>query len=760
VTFLFTDIEGSTVLWQRHHREMPAVIAAHDRLIRSTVEDHGGYVFTTAGDSFSVAFSSPVDAARAALECQRLLAEHDWGPVGEVRVRMALDAGLVDQRDGDYFGPPVNRVARIMGEASGGEIFLSGTMADLLRHQLPMGYRVAEIGRKRLRGVERPVVLFRLDSEEVAKKPRWRRAALATLGAVAAAGIVWTASGIVTADGADDDALSPTSTVEEAPSAPAAEQVVADGSWDHQVGQLVTAPLVVGNYLIVATPETLVAYDRASGTEAWSNTSFAGASDQITGLATDGAYVLVTTRTRFDVLHPTSGEPVPTCGFFLPEGFARMAASGTQVFLMQQTLYRIGVTPGEPLCHDSIDGAFVVDAGASSAGPVITGSTVVVANSVAIVGIDRATLAEVWRYPDDSSALQIQTPALAAEESEIRLQTGVATRTFVAAGEGTGLLTVLRIEDNEPEAIAIPPRRIDLDRPILISDNAFIAVDNSGDLVGLDRTTGAELWAEPGPATSGPVLSNGMAVVGTPTGLVSVDPLDGTQTMIAEVEQPAWLTVAPGSVITVDARGVLRSHPVSGSPEPPPWEPPPPIRKPNDSENAARIFIEAWNQADLNALEAAASPDLKVNGVPRWDSRWVNVSGWLGHDAAIEATWEIQECTLSEDSRTDRYSTGITCQATYTDAAMQTAGDDPAVVTTTFRASNGVVVYFVDDLQSLSFGGRGYGEHWTRYLEAKEWIEANFPDESPCSDLARERTKLCGEFIAAHLNEWAATLDS
>ena len=106
VTFFFTDIQGSTSMWERDARMMQAALARHDEIMRSTVEAHNGYVFKMVGDACCAAFSSAPDALRAAVAAQRAIFSEPWDERSRVRVRMALHTGEAEERDGDYFGPP------------------------------------------------------------------------------------------------------------------------------------------------------------------------------------------------------------------------------------------------------------------------------------------------------------------------------------------------------------------------------------------------------------------------------------------------------------------------------------------------------------------------------------------------------------------------------------------------------------------------------------------------------------------------------
>src|SRR5579863_10303312 len=115
VTLLFTDIEGSTKLWERSPSLMGEALADHNKIVREAIERHNGAVFKTVGDEFCAVFAHPRDALAAAIEVQRGLPDHPWpNDLGAIRVRIALHTGECAERDGDYFGPPVNRVARLL----------------------------------------------------------------------------------------------------------------------------------------------------------------------------------------------------------------------------------------------------------------------------------------------------------------------------------------------------------------------------------------------------------------------------------------------------------------------------------------------------------------------------------------------------------------------------------------------------------------------------------------------------------------------
>ena len=154
VTFLFSDIEGSTKRWARNRAAMQDALRVHDRLMREAIAANGGYVFKTIGDAFCAAFASPESAAAAALDAQRALAATDFSAVDGIRVRIALNTGTADERDGDYFGPTLNFVARLLPLGHGGQVLLSGVTAGLVRNDLPAHATLADLGEHLLKDIE------------------------------------------------------------------------------------------------------------------------------------------------------------------------------------------------------------------------------------------------------------------------------------------------------------------------------------------------------------------------------------------------------------------------------------------------------------------------------------------------------------------------------------------------------------------------------------------------------------------------------
>jgi class 3 adenylate cyclase len=148
VTFLFTDVEGSTRRWEADADEMRAALAAHDQVLRKTIEAHGGWLFKHTGDGVCAAFASPSCAVDAAVAAQRAL---------ELPVRMGIATGEAELRESDYFGAVLNRAARVMAAGHGGQILLAESTASLLS-----GVDLVDLGPRRLRDLPTPVGVFQV----------------------------------------------------------------------------------------------------------------------------------------------------------------------------------------------------------------------------------------------------------------------------------------------------------------------------------------------------------------------------------------------------------------------------------------------------------------------------------------------------------------------------------------------------------------------------------------------------------------------
>jgi predicted ATPase/class 3 adenylate cyclase len=156
VTFLFTDIQGSTRLWEQQPAFMDAALERHDEILRSEIATCAGSVFATGGDGVAAAFGSAADALASAIRMQRALHAEQWPGRLDLKVRIGLHLGAARERSGDYFGPAVNRAARVMATANGGEILLSAAVREVVKDSLSRGVTLVEMGARRLKGLSRP----------------------------------------------------------------------------------------------------------------------------------------------------------------------------------------------------------------------------------------------------------------------------------------------------------------------------------------------------------------------------------------------------------------------------------------------------------------------------------------------------------------------------------------------------------------------------------------------------------------------------
>jgi predicted ATPase/class 3 adenylate cyclase len=161
-TFLMTDIEGSTRLWSEQRAAMAVALEAHDALLRTAVEQAGGWVVKTTGDGLLAAFDRPEAALTAAVEGQRALDHQGWAETGPLRVRMAINSGSADVRDGDYFGPALNRVARLMAIGHGGQVLVSDSTRALVVDDLAPPAELIDQGEHRLRDLDRAEHVYQL----------------------------------------------------------------------------------------------------------------------------------------------------------------------------------------------------------------------------------------------------------------------------------------------------------------------------------------------------------------------------------------------------------------------------------------------------------------------------------------------------------------------------------------------------------------------------------------------------------------------
>ena len=169
LTFLFTDIEGSTRLWDSQPDLMRTALARHDAIMREAIQHGDGSVFKTVGDAFCAAFENPAGALQAALEAQLRLSSENWNGMDPIRVRMAIHTGEAECRDSDYFGPPLNRVSRMLSLGHGGQTLLSHNSFLLVQDSGLHCVSFRDLGEHRLKDLQRPEHVFQLVHPELAE---------------------------------------------------------------------------------------------------------------------------------------------------------------------------------------------------------------------------------------------------------------------------------------------------------------------------------------------------------------------------------------------------------------------------------------------------------------------------------------------------------------------------------------------------------------------------------------------------------------
>jgi LuxR family maltose regulon positive regulatory protein len=170
LTFLFTDIEGSTRLWAEHPRTMPQALARHDAIVRQAITAHRGVVFKSVGDGVYAVFVSTPAAIAASLAVQRALQTEEWPATGPLRVRLALHTGMAELREEDYYGTTLNRLARLLAVGHGGQILLSQATAALVRDALPDGVTLRDLGSHALKDLPHPEPIFQLVTADLPKE--------------------------------------------------------------------------------------------------------------------------------------------------------------------------------------------------------------------------------------------------------------------------------------------------------------------------------------------------------------------------------------------------------------------------------------------------------------------------------------------------------------------------------------------------------------------------------------------------------------
>src|SRR3954471_19633827 len=169
-TFLFSDIEGSTRLWEEHPDAMRQCLARHDEIMRTAVTAHDGVIVKTTGDGVHAAFPTAAGGVAAAIDSQRSITRGQWDGIAGLKVRIGLHTGEAELREGDYYGSTLNRAARLMGVAHGDQIVVSQLTGELVRDALPDGVELVDLGEHRLRDVAAPIQVFQVAHPELPRE--------------------------------------------------------------------------------------------------------------------------------------------------------------------------------------------------------------------------------------------------------------------------------------------------------------------------------------------------------------------------------------------------------------------------------------------------------------------------------------------------------------------------------------------------------------------------------------------------------------
>jgi predicted ATPase/class 3 adenylate cyclase len=167
LTFLYTDIEGSTRLWEQYPESIEKALSNHDKILRGAVEGHGGSIFRTVGDGICAVFVNASNAVAAALDAQLALQAEPWGEPGALRVRMAIHTGEVEAQGRDFTGSSLNRIGRLLGVTHGGQTLLSHATQLIVRDTLPVGVGLLDLGEIRFRDLSLPENVFQLIHPEL-----------------------------------------------------------------------------------------------------------------------------------------------------------------------------------------------------------------------------------------------------------------------------------------------------------------------------------------------------------------------------------------------------------------------------------------------------------------------------------------------------------------------------------------------------------------------------------------------------------------
>ena len=695
ITFLFTDVEGSTRLWQQHPQAMREALAQHDRIVRDAIETNDGYVFSTGGDSFATAFAGPIDAMRAALDAQHALSLADWGEVGALKVRMALDTGLAEHRDGDYFGPPLNRVARIEEQGAGGQILVSNTTADLIRFGLPGGFELTPLGERKLRDVERPVQLFQLQPEATAGPSRGLLvggmvASGAVLAVVIIAAIllatrspsVGQAEGETTQAPTGDASIEPVWSVELP--GPAADVHV-----EHGAIHLASS---------AGGTSTLRALGASDGDERW---VFETEGALRGGIHSDGrALYLLTSPAagqniggdRLWIVDPANGNQVVGCGLVLATADSSVAVTPEAVFVLSATgpVYRVETdTDGSGRCHEhALENRFYALAPPMASGPVPAGSALMLGDSQRLYQLDASDLgSDAFYFPAEGRVTGYRGTPEAVDAAAVRIQTPTAIEETIPvyAVDGEGLL-----HSSPDGVVAMAPTELTVAwTPLVDTAGVILVVD--GTLARYSHDLSTVRWEADVGTVRHAELGNGVVYL--------IDD-DGVRVLDADSGDPLW-ALETGSALSATGDGSrvfvvmdndrIDAYRIGDDADDVSVSEPIPPREVADPIDVVERYYTAYNSGDADAVlrlyATDAIADAEVGGVARSLMREViqdEFTDLLSGAIAFEWQIEIRNCVIAEQTE---FATSVRCDGIARNIADEILG----------VAADGVVRLWIDN---------------------------------------------------------------
>jgi class 3 adenylate cyclase len=786
ITFLFTDIVGSTRLWESHPLEMRQVLAEHERILRSVFEDHGGYVFTTGGDSFSVAFTTPDAAIRAALAGQRDLQNDPFEPVGGLAVRMAIHTGLAEERDGDYFGPPLNRVARMLSVAAGGRIVVSQTVAGMVRYSLPDGTHLRDLGKVQLKDVSIAEHLWEVTTTD-AKAKRFKRLGLM----VGAAAITALATAVVVSFPSGDESSS-TTTAELAPTT-STGTVSIPWLWGQEIDGKPISLFTVGPGVYVAYRTDgeyhLAAFDGYTGTPKWEFDTADGparyvatdAEGPATDLSTDpdGYYIYVVSGAWLEVLHP-NGRPIPGCATRLPISVAGVAVDARGVYVLGgSTLHLVKSNPGGSLCMEIREENPTAGRGALPVfGPSIAGNLIVTGDGLAVYGWDAAGLQLQWQYPQSGS---LSVKGLHVEYRQQSSVQGTVNQTTVLVNstDPEASWKLIHLDPNQPSGqIEIASREVDRAAPPIVYHDLIGVVEPAGDLVFYDLGLEVEVSRYPGPISAAVSTESFVVTVGQSSAE------DDSEGYLIRWLRPAdgsirdEIRVATGRIVglsgnddlihVVTEEGGLYAYPARPGtiPQAGPTVKPPLPTAMRDPIAAVEALHEALNTGSVQRTRQHLAVGALLHfGIPD-GTLWSDIyrhQYWEPHveaDGLLGAQWTVSDCTSSPRTRGGPGDL-VECELTFTNNVRNAAGESPVTKPQSFVVYHGLIYEFGEQSSTIRSPALGaldawlqlnLNEAWNRICQGKEagsGLYQGQPIDVECSRLRAE-----------HLDEWAASLDS